>query len=443
MAFLIRRKKVQVADVKGRFQRLHRLTAIPLYLVFFLTPWIEVGGHPAVQVDLPGRRLWLFGSVFTPRDTFFLVLLGLGLAFGLFFVTALFGRVWCGYACPQSFFLEEWIRPIERWIEGPRGRRIQRDRGPWTWDKTWRKAVKWTLFLVAAGIVGGTFTTWFTGPRPFWTGQAGRGAYGFALALTAFLFLDYTWFREQACNFLCPYARFQGALTDEHSLVISYDRARGEPRGKRGKAKGECIDCKLCVTVCPQGIDIRNGYQLECIACARCVDACTHIMGKFGRPSLVRYVTEAEEEGRKTRWIRGRTVVYAALLVLVGVGMGLTAHRRLPLQANVSRMPGTLFVVDDDGMVRNTWLLEVGWEGRGGSDGPHPVQVQVEGLDGAEVVVPPIALRQDETAKVPLAIRVPADRLPARTVPFQLVLTSGDVALRLDAKFIGDAHREG
>ena len=373
MGFTIDRQKVQVADVRGRFQRLHRQTAVALQAIFFLVPWIPVGGHPIVQFDLVARRLYAFGAVFTPRDTFFLVLIGLIAAFGLFFFTSLYGRIWCGYACPQSFFLEEWIRPVERLIEGSRGKRMQRDRGPWTFDKAWRKGLKWTLFLAAAGVVASTFTTWFTGGMAYWTGAAPMGAYSFAGAMALFLYADFAWFREQACNYLCPYARFQGALTDDHSLVVSYDFGQGEPRGKKGKVEGDCIDCKKCVTVCPQGIDIRQGFQLECITCGRCVDACHGVMDRFGQASLIRYTTQAAEEGRQAKALRPRTLAYSAILAVLITTFVVGLATRTPLQAHLQRLPGTLYQIDEDGWTRNTYLLQLAQNA--GSEGDGVVTV--------------------------------------------------------------------
>ena len=433
MPFTIQRQKVQVADVRGRFQRLHRQTAVALQAIFFLVPWIPVNGHPMVQFDLVARRLYAFGAVFTPRDTFFLVLIGLIGAFGLFFFTSLYGRIWCGYACPQSFFLEEWIRPIERWIEGSRGKRMQLDRAPWSFDKAWRKLAKWTLFAVAAAVIASTFTTWFSGARAYWTGAAPAGAYSFAGAVALFLFADFVWFREQACNYLCPYARFQGALTDDHSLVVSYDFGLGEPRGKKGKVEGDCIDCKKCVTVCPQGIDIRQGFQLECITCGRCVDACHGVMDKFGQASLIRYTTQAAEEGRETRGVRPRTVAYSVILTLLISTFVIGLATRTPLQAHLQRLPGTLYQIDEDGWTRNTFLLQLAQNA--GSVGDGVVTVELVGIDEAELIVPQIELAHDQQTTVPVIVRLAPEALTERTLPLTLVVRSGDQEIEVSGTF--------
>ncbi|HYD53763.1 MAG TPA: cytochrome c oxidase accessory protein CcoG, partial [Gemmatimonadaceae bacterium] len=334
LGFAGSRQWVYPQTVDGRFQRLRRWTFALLHVVLFATPWLTVNGNPALRIDLPGRKLYALGAIFTPRDTILLLLLLLFLAFSLFFFTALFGRIWCGYGCPQTVLLDTWIRPIERLIEGDRNARMRRDAGPWTWDKLWRKIHKWGAFVVVAVGVSMTLVSYFTGALPLWSGDASTEAYAIMGVGAGLLFLDFAWFREQFCNFLCPYARFQSVMVDRHSLLVSYDRGRGEPRGKDQRARGGCIDCNKCVVVCPQGIDIRNGFQLECIACARCVDACTSVMAKIEQPTLVRYSTMAKDEGQRTRRIRPRTVVYSGLLTGIAAALVFLLGARTTIEAS-------------------------------------------------------------------------------------------------------------
>ncbi|MFC1661579.1 cytochrome c oxidase accessory protein CcoG [Gemmatimonadota bacterium] len=385
-------------------------------------------------IDIPARRVFLFGGTFTASDTFFLLLLTLFLAFALFFFTSLWGRIWCGYACPQTVFLETWIRPLEIWIEGDRVQRKRRDGQAWGVDRIWRKAAKWIAFLAVSFLLSMAIVSLFTGTQSLWTGQAGSLAYTFVAAFTALWYLDFTWFREQFCNYLCPYARFQSALTDDESLLIAYDPARGEPRGgKEAATDGRCIACNKCVVVCPQGIDIRDGFQLECIQCARCIDACVSVMDKLGHRTLVEYSTQAEAEGRTVRRLRPRTLVYGGLLAaLLVFGFTLMA-RRVPFEATVNRAPGSLFTVDPDGFVRNTYLVQL--TNNNADDAVVDYQVLVEGLSDAEVLTQVVSLGSTESRTVPLIVRVPVSSGLGRTTPIDVRVVSPDGELLIPTTF--------
>lgn len=435
------RQWVYPRSIQGRFQRIHRITGVVFALFLIVAPWIPINGNPAVRVDLPARRLYLLGTVYTAADGFLLVLLALLAAFSLFFFTALFGRMWCGYVCPQTVFLEEWVRPIEKLFEGDRGMRMRRDAGPWTFDKVWRKAGKLTAFALVAVFFAMSLQAWFAGPVALWTGQAGPVDYVFVGIVATGLFLDWAWFREQLCIYVCPYARFQSALTDDESLIIGYNVGRGEPRAKgRAAAKaGNCIDCAKCVQVCPMGIDIRDGFQLECINCARCVDACEDVMGALGHPSLVRYTTIASDEGRKTRLFRPRTLVYAGLLSTLTAAIVLLSTLRADLEVTVNRAPGTLYQVDADGLVRNTFLLQV--DNNDPVDA-HSYTVQVTGIDGAEVIVPPLTIEAMKGSTVPLVVRAPAQELPPST-PLQVIVSSETDEVRLNTTFRAPRRNSG
>lgn len=416
------RKWLYPLSVKGHFQRWHRASGLVLQAILFLTPWLTVGGRPAVQLDVAAGRAFLFGQVFTPRDTIFLVLLGLFSAFSLFFITALYGRLWCGYACPQTVFLEEWVRPIELLIEGDRGVRRARDRRGWTWDRAWRKAAKWKLFAALAFVIAMTFVSWFAGARTLWTGQGTWATYGVVAFLTAVMFFDFAWFREQFCNYLCPYARFQGALADEGSLVVAYRAELGEPR----KGEGRCIACEKCVAVCPQGIDIREGFQLECIACARCVDACTGVMQKCGyEESLIVYKPLTDRPAS-----RARTYAYGGLLAVIALAGLVLGFNHDELDATIARAPGTLYTVDTDGWIRNTFLLRVS------NDSLDDVDVSVvAALDGAEVLVPNMHVVAAASTTAPVVVRVPPGDSLARTLPFTLTVTAGESSVDLATTF--------
>jgi cytochrome c oxidase accessory protein FixG len=429
LGFAGTRDWVYVQHIEGRFQRLRRWTFVGLHLILFGLPWLKVGGNPALLFDLPARRLFAFGATFTASDTLLLLIILLFLAFSLFFFTALFGRLWCGYACPQTVLLDAWVHPVERWIEGERTTRIRRDAGGWTWDRAWRKAVKWSLFALAAFVVSMSFMSFFTPARMLWTGTAGTASYALVAFFTGVWFLDFTWFREQFCNYLCPYARFQSVMVDDHTLTISYDAARGEPRGgKDAKHAGRCIECSKCVTVCPAGIDIRRGFQLECIGCARCIDACTDVMGRFGHESLIDYGNLAALQGRRTRFWRPRTVGYAALLAGLTTALVTLLATRVPFDASVARAPGSTYTVDPDGWVRNTYLLRISNNLPGA---PVVFRIEVEGLDGAELTRPDFELESTEGRMVPLVVRLPAAQATARSLPVKMRIESSRAGERV------------
>jgi len=436
LGFSKTREWVYPQSIRGHFTTLRRWTFLILHLVLFITPWITINGHPALLVDLPGRRVYLLGQIFTASDTIFLLLALWFLAFLMFFVTAVLGRIWCGYACPQTVFLETWIRPVEMWIEGDRSRRKRRDGMGFSVDLVWRKAAKWSVFLAISLLLAMALMSPFAGARELWIGQAGAVEYAMVAVVTAAWFLDFTWFREQFCNYLCPYARFQSALTDAETLLIAYDPARGEPRaaGPEAAADGRCIECKKCVVVCPQGIDIRDGFQLECIQCARCIDACTEVMDNLGHDTLIEYSSLAESEGLKVRRWRPRTAVYAAMLVGIVIAGTALAVTRIPFEATVNRTPGSLFTVGQDGSVRNTYLLQV--TNNDTAEEPMLFQVVVEGLPGAEVLTDAFELGSTQTRTVPMVVRVPASADVDRTTPIKVRVSSraGDIVLETTFK---------
>lgn len=435
------REWVYPQSIQGTFTKLRRWTFLLLHLALFVAPWITVKGHPLLLIDLPHRRFHLVGAVFTPADTIFLVLLLLFLAFSLFFFTAIFGRIWCGYACPQTVFLESWIRPLEQWIEGDRVQRKRRDTGPWTVDKAWRKLAKWGVFVAVSLLLGMAMTSIFAGARPLWTGQASLTSYAFVGIFAAFWFADFTWFREQFCIFLCPYARFQSALTDDETLLISYDEDRGEPRGPKRGPEGGCIACQKCVVVCPQGIDIREGFQLECIQCARCIDACESVMSRFEQPTLVRYSSIATDQGRSPRPFRPRTLVYGGLLTTLTAAAMVLLLGRVPFEASVNRAPGSLYTVDADGFVRNTYLLKV--TSKESEAGAVDYVVVLDGLDEAEMTMPLLSLSPQETRTVPLIVRLPLADADRRTIPFTVRIQSPSGALLLPTTFKTGAALSG
>ncbi len=360
-----RRTFVHPADVRGRLRRIRLVVFAVLVAVWIALPIVEIGGRPALFLDVARREFYVLGAAFNAQDAWLLVFAVTGAGFLLAFVTSLWGRVFCGYACPQTVFLEGLFRPIERLIEGPREARLRLARAPWTARKIAKKVAKHAAFLVASLAVAHVTLGLFVSLPSLWR-MLGAGpaahpeAFGWAMAITAFCYVDFAWFREQLCLIVCPYGRLQSALTDEDTVVIGYDAARGEPRGKAADpSAGDCVDCRRCVVVCPTAIDIRNGMQLDCIGCSACVDACDEVMVKLERPTgLVRYDSQRGLEGKPRRFWRPRLLAYA-LLGLAGLAATIFASsRRTGFEASLLREKGAPYVVEE-GAQRNSFTMHL------------------------------------------------------------------------------------
>jgi cytochrome c oxidase accessory protein FixG len=312
---------------RGRFLRARQVVGYALIALFITLPLLRIGGRPPILIDLLHRELVFFGTVFRPSEGFLLMLLGLALVLTVFFVTAMWGRVWCGYACPQTVYLELVFRPIERWLEGsPAQQRALDGRG-----SNARRKLKWLIYLVLAFGVANVFLAYFVPTEVLYHWVLGApsehpGGFLVVCAVTALMYFDFAYFREQTCTVACPYGRLQSVLLDRRSLIVGYDARRGEPRGKPRKragappsaSVGDCVDCSACVATCPTGIDIRDGLQMECVGCAQCIDACDAIMDKLQRPrGLIRYASQDQLVGAGRTQSRLRVWVYPALLTLV------------------------------------------------------------------------------------------------------------------------------
>lgn len=449
-----KRRHIYVREIKGLFQRVRRLTNWALMSAFFILPWLNWGDRPLIWFDLPGREFHIFTATFYPQEFMLLSWLLIICAFGLFFITVFAGRVWCGYTCPQSVwtFLYIWV---EHRLEGSRNRRIKLDREPLSFSKAWRKTAKHTIWVAIALATGITFVGYFTPIRELVvelpTLQAHGWSYFWVGFFLVFTYLNAGWLREQVCIYMCPYARFQGVMFDRDTLIVSYDEARGEPRGSRKKSLdhaqaraagfGDCIDCDLCVQVCPTGIDIRHGLQYECISCAACIDACDSVMDRMGYPrGLIRYTTENSLEGKKSKVLRPRLLGYlAALAVMLGL-FAWSLGERTPLDFEAERERGQLYQMTRDGRISNVYTLTV----RNLDNHDHTYRLQVSGLPGLEVDTDTISVPAGASRLV--AVQVTADpavlELPSH--PIQLLLesqTAEQIALERETRFIGDTRR--
>ncbi|MFC5050227.1 cytochrome c oxidase accessory protein CcoG [Rubritalea spongiae] len=360
---------IHPADVSGSFTIRRRLTAWFLILIYAALPWIQINGHPAVFIDLEQQRFHLFGLTLLTQDFWVFFFLVSGLAFSLFVLASLVGRVWCGWFCPYTVFLEHLYRRIERLVDGDAPKRKKLDAAPRTPSKILKRTIKWGLYVLASFILAHIFLAYFISIPKVWSNMTSAPTenitqFLFILSFTAIFTFCFGWFREQFCIILCPYGRFQSALTDDQTVTVFYDHKRGEPRGKIRKGEeekhGDCIDCKRCVNVCPTGIDIRNGLQLECVACSACIDACNDIMRKVKRPTgLIRYDSSAGINTGKRKILRPRILMYA-IFTLLGMG-ALSAtfiSKAKPFYAGLVRMQGTTYSATPEG-VRNTFVIHL------------------------------------------------------------------------------------
>lgn len=354
------------ADVKGRFTLARRIVAFFMIAGYCAMPWIPINGAPAIFFDVEMRRFHLFGLTMVAQDMWVLFFAISGLGFLLFVITAVLGRIWCGWACPYTVFLDHIFRRIERLIDGDAQARRKLATAPWGVSKTSKRIVKHGLYILCSTLIAHVFLSYFISiTRLYSFMQQGplehATSFGVVMFLTGALYFCFAHFREQFCILMCPYGRLQSALTDDDTMIIGYDEKRGEPRGKASDpSAGACIDCNRCVTVCPTGIDIRNGLQLECIGCAACIDACDDIMVKLKRPTgLVRYDSSRGLAGQKRRIFRPRLLAYGLLGLLGLTALGTTAYLRAkPMNADVTRMRGPSFYVDSN-LVRNHYQLRL------------------------------------------------------------------------------------
>ncbi len=345
------RRYIRPKLAHGRFLTRRRVVGFALIVLFVLLPRLRIGGHPALLIDLVTREIHVFGALFRPSEGFVLALLGITIVTAVFLVTALFGRVWCGWGCPQTVYLELMFRPIERWLEGSRGQRAS----------TGRMMAKWTLFAAISFALANVFLAYFVGTDRLEDWVFGSPldhpiGFGIVIAVSGLMLFDFGWFREQLCTIACPYGRLQSVLLDRQSLIVGYDVTRGEPRTKPKKklpvVGGDCVDCSACVSVCPTGIDIRDGLQMECIGCAQCIDACDNVMDRLSRKrGLIRYTSQDELAGKPRRVWRVRTIVYPVLLLVAAGMLAWFVQARESTQVWIERIAGPSFVELPDGKI--------------------------------------------------------------------------------------------
>ena len=447
--------------VHGTWRRIKWALLILTLTIYYVTPWIRwdrPGDLPdqAVLVDFEGGRFYFFWLQLWPQEVFFVTGLLVMAALALFLSNALFGRLWCGYACPQTVWTDLFIY-VERLFEGDRNARMRLDSQPWSFNKVWRKTGKHLVWLGVAFGTGGAWIFYFRDAPTllveFWTGQAPWTSYISCALLTATTYLFAGHMREQVCIYMCPWPRIQGAMLDPHSLQVTYRYDRGEPRGphKKGEpweGRGGCVDCLQCIVVCPMGIDIRNGPQLECINCGLCADACDEIMVKLGRPvGLIGYDTDAAVADRQAgkpavyKLVRPRTLYYALALLLVSgaLAWGLAVRPALDVHVIPDRNP--TFVRLADGSIRDGYNLKIANRGFY----PTTVQVRFEGVPGAQLKTPEtegtsssidVAIAPNVVQAVRLFVIAPPEGLTSPRIPARFIVRSGDREFATETIFL-------
>ncbi|MCG3172613.1 MAG: hypothetical protein GMKNLPBB_00767 [Myxococcota bacterium] len=428
---------------KGKFWKRRVAAAWILIGVFTLLPWINIHGKPAVLLDIAGRHFTLFGMTFLPTDTVLLMLLMVSILLSVVLATALAGRVWCGWACPQTVYMEFLYRPIERLIEG-------RDYGKKT-VPGWKKVLKAGVFLVFSAHLANTFLSYFVGVEAMkqWTMQPPLEhptPFLVFSAVTGLMMLDFGYFREQVCMVACPYGRFQSVLLDRKSLIVGYDYRRGEPRGKPAKPgeppRGDCIDCGACVRTCPTGIDIRDGLQMECIHCTQCMDACDEIMDNTGKPrGLIRYSSQDELAGRPRKFLRWRVVFYPAILI-AALG-ALLYNLSLSRDADVTVLRGINipFTINQNGEVMNHVRVRI----HNRTDQRASYAIELADFPEGRLVIPvnPLPVDADKIVESPVFVLAPKAAIPGGERQVQVRVSDGKFEKIIPYKLLGPTGEGG
>ena len=436
---------------RGRFFRYRLWLSWVLLVVLFAGPFIKLSGNPLLMINVVERRFSVLGVIFWPQDNLVFALGLLLFLTGIAVFTAAFGRLWCGWTCPQTVLMEMVFRPIEYWIEGDAPRQKALDRQGWTFEKIWKKGLKHAVFLGLSFIIGNTLLAYIIGidalkqivaddPRKHLTGLT------FMILFTLLFYGIFARFREQACTFICPYGRLQSTLLDENTIVVAYDYKRGEKRQKwqrgeslsarQARGAGSCISCSQCVVVCPTGIDIRNGTQMECVNCTACIDACDEVMDKIGQPrGLIRYASlNGIERGEKLR-VTARILAYCGILAVLGAGLTLLLMSRSDVDATLLRAPGALFQTMPNGRVSNLYLLKLT------NKTNRQLPVEIRPLDsmatlttlGGELNLP--AASQTQAS---VLVEIPPEKLQSGNTPISVgVYANGKQVDRLKTIFVG------
>ncbi len=435
---------------KGPIHRARVVTAVILLAFLFLAPFIKMNDRPLLLFDILNRKFIIFGLVFWPQDFYLFVLATLTLVVFIVLFTVVFGRVWCGWACPQIVFMELVFRKIEYWIEGDARKQRTLAAADWTAEKIFKKSLKHSIFYAISFVIGNTFLAYIIGVDALFKIITDPPSEHIAGLTTMILFSTifywvFAYFREQACTMVCPYGRLQGVLLDPNSIVVAYDFKRGEPRGKLSRSnhdsqKGDCIDCNLCVDVCPTGIDIRNGTQLECVNCAACIDACNEVMVKVNRPKgLIRYDSyNGIVRGLKLK-LTPRIAGYSAILLLLVSLLTVLMLSRSPVETTILRTPGVLYQETEDGYLTNLYNIKI----INKTFETMPIRIELENPVGRiRLIGGEMQVEEDNLAETAFFIELPKQQVKLVRTPVTVAIYSGRKLIeRVRTSFIGPGFR--
>ncbi len=440
---------IYIREQKGRFQRIRRYLGWVLMLIFIAIPWIPYKGHQAVLLDVASQKFSLFGLTLLPQDFMILAMLFMTGAFALFFVTNWLGRVWCGYTCPQTIWMLMFTW-VEQKIEGSRNQRIKMDKAPWSATKVQKKVIKHAAWLLISLITSMSFMAYFIPAKSLYMSLFTlemSGIVSFWVFLFAFCTYGNAGFlREKMCTVACPYSRFQSVMFDKDTLVVTYDQQRGETRGARKRKAdpkalglGDCVDCNLCVEVCPAGIDIRNGLQYECINCGLCIDACDSTMEKFNYPKgLIKYASEKQMGGETTNPFRLKLLGYGGLTALFILAMVVWTAMRTPIEASVIRDRNALYRVNFEGLVENPYTLSI----INKTQQPLNYTIGISGIDGAVLQVPEsILIEAGKMKRVPVTVVADGYGLKSKVTSIRFhiqALEDASIGITKESKFYRD-----
>lgn len=432
---------------KGRLYRARSLVALALLALFFIVPFLKLSGQPLILLDIFNRHFIIFGLVFQPHDLHLFVLMILTLVVFILQFTAIFGRLFCGWICPQTIFMEMVFRRIEYWIDGGPSKQRKLREGPWTLIKIFKRLLKQSIYFTLSLVIANFVIAYIIGIhelRQVIAAPPTEHLIGFSamLIFTSVFYFIFSWFREQACTIVCPYGRLQGALIDSNSIIVAYDHVRGEPRARRSKGQdrsemGDCVDCLACVSVCPTGIDIRNGTQLECVNCTACIDACNSIMRSVKTPEgLIRYTSEERLAGQTMFHWSGRIITYSVVLALLISLLSILMIYRTDIETTILRAPGTMFYVTEEGTIRNLFSVKIVNK----TFDRMPIELRVKDPAGGSIsiVKGEILLESEGIAESAILVEFPREQLSETNSQITIeVMSNGQILEEVNTLFLG------